>query len=599
MNKTRILEYDKRIDKYEQKLAIASKKHTIVSIARLVVFLLFLFSWFWLFVRNQPIGASFGSLFVILFLWLLKKHKNLENEKLYYENILQINELEKKCCNGDFSNFNGGEIFTDIDHAYSYDIDLFGNGSLFQYLNRTITVLGKEILSNWLSETPLEEEQILDNQVAVNDLSEKLQFRQEFLTIGELYKSEENEEETISNWLNHKPFFANRVLASILLLVIPLINFTILFLVVFSFIEWSWIVFLIVVNLAIVSSRLKTFNSYYNMLSKSHLNLKKMSRLFKLVEDEKVLSGKLQKLQQYLYKVNKPASIQINRLTKYLDTLDNRNNILVGVVLNSFLLWDWQCVFRIEKWQKNHQIDYKQWLQCIANYDALISLANLKYNNPDFSYPKVSDKEFEFNVEQAGHPLLDKEIRVCNDFNINKEQRYAIVTGANMAGKSTFLRTVAVNLILAGAGSAVCAKNMKFTPLPMFSSMRTEDSLMKNESYFFAELKRLQRITEELDANKKLFIILDEILRGTNSEDKRKGSIGFVNKITQKQAHGLVATHDLELARLAEQKPNVFKALCFEVAISNNELEFDYKLQSGVTQNMNASFLMKKMGIIE
>ena len=168
-----------------------------------------------------------------------------------------------------------------------------------------------------------------------------------------------------------------------------------------------------------------------------------------------------------------------------------------------------------------------------------------------------------------------------------------------MAGKSTFLRTIAINLVLAGCGAPVCAKHLRFTPLPLHSSMRAEDSLMKNESYFFAELKRLQRITQELDKGEKLFIILDEILRGTNSEDKRKGSIGFVKKITAKQAYGLVATHDLELARLAEQQPDIFKALCFEVAIKNNELQFDYRLQPGVTKNMNASFLMKQMGIID
>jgi DNA mismatch repair ATPase MutS len=226
-------------------------------------------------------------------------------------------------------------------------------------------------------------------------------------------------------------------------------------------------------------------------------------------------------------------------------------------------------------------------------------LANLKFNNPDFTFPTLEVEDFTYNAVEIGHPLLHKEIRVCNNFNIDEKQRYAIVTGANMAGKSTFLRTIALNLILAGCGAPVCAKKMQITPLPLYSSMRAEDSLMKNESYFFAELKRLQRITKELDKNNKMFIILDEILRGTNSEDKRKGSIGFIKKITQKQAYGLVATHDLELAKLANNKTSVFKALCFEVEIINNKLQFDYKLTNGITQNMNASFLMKSMNIID
>ena len=599
MNKHRIPEYTKRINKFSVLLSITKKKHATISVLRLSTFIAFLLSWFWLFVKHQTIGALLGTTLVIVFLWLLKKHKKVDDKKFYLEKILELNENEKDCCNGDYSSFKSGDKFIDINHPYSYDIDLFGKGSLFQYLNRTITIPGEQLLAHRLSETPMEVEQIKDYQQAVNELTNEIDFRQEFETIGKLFKSVESETETIKKWLNLKPFFKRSLLVRMILYVVPLFNLIILLSVITGVLGLGQLALVIVLNLTIIASRLKEFNVYYNLLSRSHQNLKKMGRLFALIEQHDVKSKKLQKLKETLFKNKRSANAQIQRLTKFLDALDNRNNILIGVILNSLFLWDWQYVIRIGKWQKNHQIDFEQWLYCIANYDAIISLANLNYNNPDFNFPKLSNQKFEFSATGMGHPLLDSEIRICNEFTINSDQRFAIITGANMAGKSTFLRTIAVNLILAGAGASVCASNMSYTPLPMFSSMRTEDSLMKNESYFFAELKRLQRITKELEKGKKLFIILDEILRGTNSEDKRKGSIGFVKKITDKMAHGLVATHDLELARLAEQQPDVFKALCFEVSIESNKLNFDYKLQPGVTQNMNASFLMKQMGIID
>jgi DNA mismatch repair ATPase MutS len=324
-----------------------------------------------------------------------------------------------------------------------------------------------------------------------------------------------------------------------------------------------------------------------------------MLQLLQLIEALDIKTALLTELKSSLFKNQLSASKQIHQLTKLLDALDNRNNLIVGIILNALLLWDWNLLFRIENWRQNHELDYNAWQKTIAYFDALNSLAGFSFNHPAYAFPTLSNELYAFEADSLGHPMLPVETRICNNFNLSEKPRYAIITGANMAGKSTFLRTIATNLVLAGCGAPVCAKKLHFKPLPLYSSMRTEDSLMKNESYFFAELKRLQHITQELEKGQQLFIILDEILRGTNSEDKRKGSIGFVKKITQKMAYGLIATHDLELARLAEQQPDIFKALCFEVAFKNDELKFDYKLKAGVTQNMNASFLMERMGIID
>lgn len=599
MNKFRIPVYEKNIINYSSTLKKTKHTHAIVSIIRLAIFIAALLSWFYILTLNITVGSSLGTLLIIAFLFLIKVHKKLEDKRNYLETIIKLNKHELESCKGNFSNFEDGTEFVDSSHPYSYDMDLFGKGSLFQYLNRTITNGGKRLLSDWLSNTPLNSNDIKQNQKSIEELSHLIEFRQEFYTVGKLHKSNDEEGSLIKRWIEQSSFFANKKITGILLWLVPLANLTLLGLIITGFLSWNILLYIIIVNLSIVGLKISKFNMKYHLLNKSHANLKKMTQLFHLVEKLDVKSPLLTKLHNQFYKNKISAGEQVNKLTKLLDALDNRNNIILGVVLNAFLLWDWNYMWRIDKWKESHEMDYENWQNSLSYIDALISLANLTYNNTDFNFSTITNGEYEYKAIEMGHPLLPKDIRVCNDFDISENQRYAIVTGANMAGKSTFLRTVALNLVLSGCGAPACAKSISFTPLPLYSSMRAEDSLMKNESYFFAELKRLQLITQELDKGKKMFIILDEILRGTNSEDKRKGSIGFVKKITNKLAYGLVATHDLELARLAEQQPEVFKALCFEVEIKNNELQFDYKLEPGVTQNMNASFLMKSMGIID
>lgn len=599
MNKTRIPIYEDKLAKYNNELRTVKKTHGKVSLLRLVVFIAMLLSWFYVFTTiSAAIGAVLSILLLVVFLILLKVHKKLEDRRAYFEALIKTNEKECASCNGEFTQFDSGSEFVDHEHSYSFDIDLFGKGSLFQYLNRTVTVKGKKLLSDWLQNTPLKNTLIKKHQKAVGELSDQLDFRQEFQVIGELYASKGEEEKQVATWVKSPMFFKRRLMTAVLLILMPLLSALSIVLVSVGNAPAALILYVFLINLTLIGFRFKQFNIFYQTLSDCHLVLKKIQQLVIYIEGLDCKSEHLINLKQKLQKKNTWSSEQIHQLTKLLNSLDNRNNLLLGAILNGFLLWDWQYLFRIEKWRMNHQLDFDNWLDCIANFDALISLANLYYNNPDFTFPEISKSEFEFRATKIGHPLLSNEVRVCNDFEIVSSPRYAIVTGANMAGKSTFLRTVATNIVLAGCGAPVCAQKLKFTPLPLHSSMRAEDSLMQGESYFFAELKRLQKITKALEKGEKLFIILDEILRGTNSEDKRKGSIGFVKKITEMQAHGLVATHDLELARLTEQQPEVFRALCFEVEIKNNELKFDYKLQPGVTQNMNASFLMKQMGII-
>jgi DNA mismatch repair ATPase MutS len=255
-------------------------------------------------------------------------------------------------------------------------------------------------------------------------------------------------------------------------------------------------------------------------------------------------------------------------------------------------------MFHLWRWHQQHHSEIAGWLDTIAAFDELVSFAGFAGNHPGFVYPEVANGDFVFKSEQLGHPLLPQNKRVGNDFSVAGWSKAVIVTGANMAGKSTFLRTVGVNLILAEAGAPVCAQSMVFTPVQLFTNMRTTDSLQKEESYFFAELKRIKRVLELLENGMPVFVILDEMLKGTNSVDKLNGSKELVKKLLQLPAVSLIATHDLKLSEMEADFPKQVANLCFEIRIENNEMVFDYKLSPGVTQTMNATFLMRKMGII-
>ena len=277
--------------------------------------------------------------------------------------------------------------------------------------------------------------------------------------------------------------------------------------------------------------------------------------------------------------------------------LEHRNNLLIGLLGNGVLLWDLWAAKRTEAWITSHGVSVRQWFEVIAEMDAACSLGNFAFNHPSFTYPEILNSgETILEVTDLAHPLLREEDRVPNDFSIGKGMFY-IITGANMAGKSTFLRSLTLSMVMARCGLPVCATSMRYRPLPLITSMRTEDSLARNESYFFAELKRLKQLVDALEGGPH-FVLLDEILKGTNSKDKARGSRLLLERLVNSGATGLIATHDLSLCQAAEVLEQV-QNFYFDAEIRKGELYFDYTLRPGVCSNMNASFLLRKMGIIK
>lgn len=322
------------------------------------------------------------------------------------------------------------------------------------------------------------------------------------------------------------------------------------------------------------------------------------AKLIALIDRQEMKAPLLARLKAKFGTDGKRTSEILKELATELDKLDLRNNQIMYVLLEGSLFWQLRQVMRIEAWRKKYGGCLLHWLDMLGEMDALCSMGTFAFNHPAYTYPVIADKPFVFCAREMGHPLMPVSQCVKNDAEIPSRPFFVIITGANMAGKSTYLRTIGVNYVLACIGSPVCCDSLEIYPARLITSLRTSDSLNDNESYFFAELKRLKQIIDRLNSGEELFIILDEILKGTNSMDKQKGSFALVKQLMTLKANGIIATHDLLLGKLIEYFPDEIHNYCFEADITNNELTFSYKMREGVARNMNACFLMEKMGLV-
>jgi DNA mismatch repair ATPase MutS len=347
-----------------------------------------------------------------------------------------------------------------------------------------------------------------------------------------------------------------------------------------------------------VLAYIKKVNRIHILVSQKQVFLSSIEQMIKSFEKEEFTSSMLTSIRGRIFSGEGSVAGKIKELNNLISMFDARLNMLVGFALNGLLMWDFHCISRLEKWRSSAASDLPAWLNLLGEVDGLNSLANYTYNNPYHSFPQAVNEGTVLEASGMGHPLLAEELRVNNDFSVKKKGQVIIITGANMAGKSTFLRTVAVNMLLAMAGAPVCAAAMKLFPMKLFTSMRTTDSLSHNESYFYAELKRLRTLKERLEKSENVFFILDEILKGTNSTDKSLGSKLFLRRLIELGATGLIATHDISLGEMETEFPGNVVNKCFEIEIDGENISFDYILRDGITRKMNAGVMMKQMGIV-
>ena len=547
--------------------------------------------------ESWAVWAGIALITLLPFILLVKYHNRLFYKKDYLEKKAEINRQELAALDYDFSAFDDGSEFIDPAHLYTFDLDVFGPHSLFQYINRTCTEPGKRRLAAWLDKHLESKEEIVERQHAIRELAPELKFRQRFRILGLLHKGKAADETELKAWAASPGIFRrNRVLRTLPYLVTG-VNAVCLVLTVAGMLPASlWGViwtFFVAAGFAFTGKITKMQAVYGKKLQ----ILGTYAGLLRLMEEQPAQCGLLKEIKEDIGGEKRKASHSISRLSKLMDELDQRNNVFMYVILNGLFFWELRQIMRIEAWKEQYAGELPRWLTAIGNMDALNSLATFAFNHPGYVYPTILQQPFRLQAEALGHPLMHRERCVRNDVDMEKRPFFIIITGANMAGKSTYLRTIGVNYLLACIGAPVCARRMEVYPARLITSLRTTDSLTDNESYFFAELKRLKLIIDKLQAGEELFIILDEILKGTNSMDKQKGSFALIKQFMALDANGIIATHDLLLGTLADLFPENIRNYRFEADIRDDELTFSYQLRPGIAQNMNACFLMKKMGI--
>jgi len=589
--------YSEKIKTYQSEISLLQKRLTLIAFFRMIIFVM-LCVCVYFYIRDRDTKTLLYaaiSLFV-LFVLVIRINFTVRDKKLLTDRILFINTNELGLINGNRNEFDNGELLAAPEKYYS-DLDIFDENSIFHLLNRTTTSHGQEYLANFLKH-PLQTKQDIDQyQESVKILSGEFEKRQLLIAQGLLHIEKEGTLHSVSDWLNTPNELHKKRWPTILRWVLPILNLIALY---YFFANNTGYYYLpILITGACSWLVLAYFNKY---ISSQHLLISKKEQVLdqykSILEVFNTVDAKSSIVLKNLHAASVDAVHAIHRLARLSQAFDQRLNLVISLFGNTIFLYDIHAMVLLEKWKAANKNHFPQWIDCVGNIEYINSLACFAFNNPNHVYPSVHIGKSTIEARKVAHPLIADEKRVANDFILGENEKIQLITGSNMSGKTTFLRTIGVNLLLAQCGAPVCATSFSFSPMKLLSSIRISDSLQENTSYFMAELKRLQQIITELKTNEPALVLIDEILRGTNSEDKTHGSEQFIRKLLQYQCVCLFATHDLTLGKLEDEMPMLVSNYCFESTIQDNELYFDYTLQKGIAKNKNASFLMEKMDII-
>ncbi|MBE2290683.1 MAG: DNA mismatch repair protein [Chitinophagaceae bacterium] len=596
MHDQRIAEYQKKYEHHHQLFQQAHLLHHRLGMARLAAMLVALVLCYYAYNKQQTAMWVAAGACVVAFVLLVQKQRKVDAERRLQQELSNVNEEEAAYLRDGKLSCADGAAYRDDTHAFSADLDIFGTRSLYQHVNRTATQMGRDALARSFT-TLNDQDTIAARQAAVAELAGEAEQRHLFYAHARLVNDEKQDSARLLAWSGRAEEPLSAVLRILSFLMPSLLGVSIVLYAVTGGEQWwSAITYVVPLQLAVFFFSFKRIKKAIAGTEQVQKTLVAYAQLLRLMEQRSFTAPHLAAMQQRLKQDETPASTHIMQLAAIYASLENVQNPFAAMGMNGLYLHHLHALHRLVQWKKQYATFIPAWLQAIGDMEALNSLANLRYNNPAFCFPVLNNRQH-ISFTAMGHPTIPATHRVCNDVSFT-ESRFIILTGSNMSGKSTFLRTMGVNMVLCNAGSAVCAQEAGIHPMPMFVSMRQSDSLADNESYFFAEVKRLQHIIGHLNSGP-AFVLLDEILRGTNSDDKRSGTIGVIEKIIRTQAIGAIATHDLEVCHTTDAYPTVLTNKCFEVETAGGELSFDYRLRSGICQNKNATFIMKKMGIID
>lgn len=587
--------YNQLQQEYTSQLKVIKRKYNTISLFRLSVAVLFLVNAYLAIDDYHTYHFYTGFLLIAVFIAVMRFHKAVDTKRKLTQNLLNINKTEAEYLNANKLPFENGAEHIDFKHEYAYDLDIFGNDSLFQHLNRTATFIGKKTLALQLLSQKSHEE-ILENQEAIQELAKDLTWRQDFAAHAQLSSDSEKIYHKLKTW-STAPSAPIGKFMQVLTYVTPVLFAAAIatYFITDQYVYLSISSFIFVFNLGLLGNFIKRImieNANSESIDKALLHY---SSLLTKIEKSDFTSSRLKHLQNQLLLNNEKTSLKIKKLSELFASLDSIGNLVTTPVFNGAFLFHVHTLKALIDWKKKNGSQLMMAIDIMGEVEMLNSIANFAYNNPEYAFPKLNNN-YAITFTDLSHPLLNKENRIGNDIDFSKEN-FIILTGSNMSGKSTFLRSLGINMVLAGTGAPVCAAAANVQPLKVLVSMRLSDSLSDSTSYFFAEIKRLKQIMDSLQGER-CFVLLDEILRGTNSDDKRNGTIEVIKKMVNKQVIGAIATHDTEVCLTTKEYPNQLTNKSFEATIVDNELYFDYKLRDGVCQNKSATFLMKKLGVI-
>lgn len=590
--------YHQKIALLREEMLALQKTAGRLGIVRLLIFIAALVLFYFLLGINQGFAYSQLLIFIVGFILVYRRQYSINNKLKQKELLNKVFENELSIVEGKGNLFGDGESFKDWQHAYTEDLDIFGSHSLFESMNRTLCIEGKYKLAAWLMGKDFENRNISSHQEAVEELSHREDFREKLLIESIYLHDKDYKQDTHIQWFAgfrfhfqkiKKVSFLLNVVSIFLLLLIPL-----------AFV-YDWVYIALFGSLILSMA----FNfSYFRKVNHLHARISKQSDLFgnyatlvNIISKEKFKAQKLQSIQNEL---NQPAQIvqELRKLSRLIKQLDYRLNAYVAFFLNLFLFWDIQKSIRVEAWLLRNQHKVSEWLSPIAELDALLSISLFKFHHPSYSFPQIIDDDSVFiSSRSLGHPLIDAQQRVKNDYEISGLGHFDIITGSNMAGKTTFLRTLGINAVLAYIGAPVCAKEMALSRFRIMTYMRITDSLEYNLSTFHSEIKRIRQILKFSESQSPVLLLLDELLRGTNSKDRATGTRALIKQLIRQKASGLISTHDLGLTQLEKEIPDKIRNFHFNIVNIDNDLDFDYKLKEGVSQTTNAAMLLKKIGL--
>ncbi|WP_183563145.1 MutS-related protein [Mucilaginibacter sp. SP1R1] len=592
------------INDYQQRAAVAGQEANkykslanTYSLLRLSIFALVVVAiYFGVQQDNFSIVAIAFVILVFAFAWLVSRQSSYERQKQYFDDLQQVNNNEVDSIHNRTNIYNDGQRFANDKHFYIADLDIFGNASLYQLVNRTATSTGNNKLAQWFDK-PSAKETILPRQAAVKEIAAKNNWKLEIQTrLLFAMQQDINQLKNLFKYLHLPLDMPGEKWLNVYAKLAPYLFTALLVLAWFFPLAKLAAIVVGLVNMGIVFSKAMYIRKADLIAGKIGNTLANYADVFKHIENEQWQTAYNADLAKQLK--TSQTSNKIKELAELINKLNYHLNIIIGFILNLFFLWDIRQVIAIENWKRQNNESLEAAFDVIAEFEALASLAGLAINYPEWSFPQIDDKSsYTLTAQALAHPLIDATKRIENDYELNDTFKVDIITGSNMAGKSTFLRTIGINTVLALCGAPVCAKNMRVSVITMISYMRIKDSLNESTSTFKAELDRLQMLLAAVENEPKIFFLIDEMLRGTNSVDKYLGSKAVIEQLIKKKAVGMVATHDLQIAQLETKYPDYVRNFYFDIQVKDGEMLFDYKIKHGECKTFNASLLLKQIGI--